>query len=56
MPNFINKLSLSWWRGFELTLATLVLVTTISKVEAQPITTRNFKTESIKTIAFLNHS
>lgn len=53
MPNFINKLSLSGWRAFELTLATLVLVTTITKVEAQPITTRNFKTESIRIIALI---
>lgn len=46
MPNFINKLSLSGWRGFELTLASLLLITTISKVEAQPTTTKYFKTVS----------
>lgn len=43
MSTIINKLSLSKWRGFELILASLLIVTSISKVEAQPTTNKNFQ-------------
>jgi hypothetical protein len=54
MSNFINKLSLSGWRGFELTLASLLLVTSISKVEAQPTTSKDFSTISSNNAPFIS--
>lgn len=53
MPKFISKLS-PGWRCFELTLASLLLVTSISDAEAKPTITKDLKYKSQDNISLLS--
>ncbi len=54
MPKLISKLCLPQWHCFEFTLASLLLVTSISNAEAKPTITKDLKSTSWNNISLLS--